>query len=379
MMIQLSLAMPSVGAEEAQALARAVEHGEISKGKSVARFEKAFVRLMGGGEAVSVVTGTSAIEVGVRALGLEGKEVVTGAMSCQATANALLASRCTLRFADHDQSSWQVCPKSIEQAITPSTRAIVVAHLYGNAADLDALPSIARAHKVALIEDCSQSLGAKWNSRPVGTFGAVSTFSFYGNKLITTGEGGMMWARDASVAQRARLLRSYGQDEPFHHVAYGLNWKMPNLLAAFGLVQMTRIPELIAARRARAKLLRNLLAGNPDILLPTVVAGLAPAPFCFPIVLPNHEAAPIRNKLMEMGVENRPLFQPQFDQPCWKDCAPVPQGEFPVARWLFKHGLYVSVSPHLSSKQMEIIAERVVKALRWAQRSLRARQAAQAV
>src|SRR5215472_18506201 len=137
-MMQFSIAAPIVGNAEARAVARAVRESQISRGDSIEEFERNFAALMGGGEAVTVVTGTSAIEVAIRALGLAGEEVVTGAMSCQATANALLSARCRIRFADHDRESWQVSVESVARGITPETRALVIAHLYGNAADVSA-------------------------------------------------------------------------------------------------------------------------------------------------------------------------------------------------------------------------------------------------
>src|SRR5258707_4990390 len=130
-----------------------------------------------------------------------------------------------------------------------ATKAVVVAHLYGSAADLTRLSQVCAQRGLLLIEDCSQSLGAWWKNKRVGSLGDAATFSFYGNKLITTGEGGMVWTRSPEVAARARLLRNNGQDRPFHHVAYGLNWKMPNLLASVGVGQPRRIPDIIPAPR----------------------------------------------------------------------------------------------------------------------------------
>jgi len=363
-MMQFSIAAPIVGNAEARAVARAVRESQISRGDSIEEFERNFAALMGGGEAVSVVTGTSAIEVAIRALGLAGEEVVTGAMSCQATANALLAARCSIRFVDHDPATWQVSVEKAAQGITPKTRALVIAHLYGNAAEVSELAELTRKRSIYLIEDCSQSLGASSRGKLIGTFGTASTFSFYGNKLITTGEGGMLWTRDKKTAAQARLLRSFGQDRPFHHVLFGLNWKMPNLLAALGVEQLKRVPRLLAARRKRMQLLRRLLGSDPDILLPLLPPDLEPAPFCFPVVLPNHSASEVQERLAEAGIETRPLFAPQFDQPCWNSLFEQPSGEFPVARYLAAHGLYLSVSPHLRMTDFVVIARELLRILR---------------
>jgi perosamine synthetase len=363
-MMQYSIAAPLVGRAEARAVARAILQNQVSRGDSIQAFENDFAHLMGGGEAVSVVTGTSAIEVAVRALGLAGEEVVTGAMSCQATANALLAAGCKLLFADHDRESWQVSVESVARAITPRTKALIIAHLYGNTADIPALADLARSRSLCLIEDCAQCLGARFAGRIVGTYGSASTFSFYGNKLITTGEGGMIWTCEPKTAQRARLIRNYGQDRPFHHVEFGLNWKMPNILAALGVEQLKRVSHLLAARRKRMRLLQRILSNQPEILLPALPSELEPAPFCFPVVMPNHDPAAIQEYLAEAGIETRPLFAPQFDQPCWRLTADLPQKDFPVARYLAAHGFYLSVSPHLRLADIMAIGQELLRIVR---------------
>ena len=362
-MMRFSLAAPATGRAEARAVARAIMQNQISRGDSIEQFEHGFGALMGGGEAVSVITGTSAIEVAVRALGLAGEEVITGAMSCQATANALLAAGCRLRFADHNLSNWQVSLESIERAVTPRTRALVIAHLYGNTADLSALAGLARRHSLYLIEDCSQCLGAKWAGQHAGSFGTAATFSFYGNKLITTGEGGMIWTAEAALAQQSRLIRNYGQDWPFHHVVFGLNWKMPNVLAAMGVEQLKRVPRLLAARRKRMQVLRRMLAGHPEILLPDLSPQLDPSPFSFPVVLPQQDARVVQERLAQVGIETRPLFAPQFDQPCWSSVAEPPSGEFPVARHLARHGFYLPVAPHLMLRDCTVMANELLQIL----------------
>jgi perosamine synthetase len=361
--MRYSIAAPCVGPEESNALVEAIREGEVSRGRATADFEESFSAMLGGGHAVSVVNGTAALEVALRALNVHGQEVVTGAMSCQATANALLAAGCTIRFVDHDERTWQVSVTEIERAITPQTKAIVVAHLYGSAANPAALLEVAKRHGIALVEDCSQSLGSSWNSQPIGTFGDVSTFSFYGNKLITTGEGGMLWSPYPEVAERARIIRSFGQTAPFHHTTYGLNWKMPNLLAAVGVQQLRRVPTLLEARRSRMRLLSRLLGSDPRIVLPENQNELKPSPFCFPVVLLDDNPTRVRDSLADREIETRPLFRPQFDQPYWREYAPLPEGDFPIARKLYERGFYLPCSPHLTEEDYGFIAECVLQTL----------------
>lgn len=354
--MRFPIAKPMVGEEEAEALARAVRTAEISRGKSIVEFEAGFSEVMGGGEAVSAVNGTAALELAARALNLTGKQVVTGAMSCQATANALISAGCEVRFADHDAETWQVSFDSIRAAVNSRTNAVVVAHLYGATTDLMELAAFCKERNLILIEDCSQSFGARWQGLPAGSVGDASTFSFYGNKLITTGEGGMVWTRSAELAARARLLRNHGQDRPFHHVAYGLNWKMPNLLAALGVEQLRRISGLIAARRERHDRLRNLLDNLTGIILPKLPPELYIAPFCFPLVLLEHDRDGVIWELEAAGIETRPLFAPQCQQPYWSSLVSQPSPELPVAENLSRNGLYLSTSPHLSLSDCDFIA-----------------------
>ena len=324
--------------------------------------------VMGGGDAVSVVNGTAALELAARALDLTGKAVVTGAMSCQATANALLSAGCEIRFADHDPETWQVSLDSIRAAVNSAAvnfqvRAVVVAHLYGATANLVELAQFCGESDLLLIEDCSQSFGARWQGLPAGSFGAASTFSFYGNKLITTGEGGMVWTRSPEVAERARLLRNHGQDRPFHHIAYGLNWKMPNLLAALGVEQLRRVPELIAARRERYDRLRALLGEVKGIILPKLPPELFAAPFCFPLVLVEHDRDHIMCELETAGIETRPLFAPQCQQPYWSSLVSDTSPGLPVAEKLSANGFYLSTSPHLSLADCDSIASVLIDIL----------------
>jgi len=226
------------------------------------------------------------------------------------------------------------------------------------------LANFCRDNNLLLIEDCSQSFGARWQDTPVGTFGDISTFSFYGNKLITTGEGGMIWTPSSSMAERARLLRNHGQDRPFHHVAYGLNWKMPNLLAALGVEQLRRIPELITARRERHTILYNRMAARTDIALPKLPAELLAVPFCFPLVLLGHDRNDVVAELASCGIETRPLFAPQCLQPYWASLVHEAPPHLPVAENLSANGFYLSTSPHLSLPECDSIACTLLEILR---------------
>ena len=173
----------------------------------------------------------------------------------------------------------------------------------------------------------------------------------------------MVWTRSSQVAERARLLRNHGQDRPFHHIAYGLNWKMPNLLAALGVEQLRRVPELIAARRERYDRLRALLGEVKGIILPKLPPELFAAPFCFPLVLVEHDRDHIMCELETAGIETRPLFAPQCQQPYWSSLVSDTSPGLPVAENLSANGFYLSTSPHLSLADCDSIASVLIDIL----------------
>lgn len=360
-MPRIPVAEPCVGEAEARAAARAVRSGWVGRGPEIAAFERAFARAVGAPAAVAVSSGTAALEVAVRALGLSGREVITGAASCNATANALLHAGCRVVFVDHDPDDLQMDVDEVARRITRRTAAIVAVHLYGHPCRIDDLARLARRRGLLLVEDCAQALGARWRGRPVGVLGDAAAYSFYVNKGITTGEGGMVCG-SRRLAARSRILRDQGQDRPFHHVAFGGNWRLSNVLAAIGRVQVGRLPAFLRRRRAVARRLALRLAEAPGIVLPTVRPEAAHAWFSFPVLLRRGAAAPVRRRLAALGVETRPLFAPQCTQPYWGRAVGPVRRTFPVAADLHRRGFYVSTSPALSDRDVDRLAAAIRKA-----------------
>jgi perosamine synthetase len=358
---RIQVAAPVVGQAEARAAYRAVRSGWVARGPEIPRFERAFARAVGAPAAAAVSSGTAALEAAVRALDLAGAEVITGAASCNSTANALLAAGCRVVLVDHDPADLQMSVEATERAVTRRTRAIVAVHLYGHPSRIDALAAVARRRGLALIEDCAQALGARLRGRPVGTFGDAAVWSLYANKGITTGEGGVVTG-PRRTCDRVRLLRNHGQAAPFVHVAYGGNWKMTNVQAAIGLAQLRRLPALVRRRRAVVARLRRRLAGAPAIVLPAVRPDAAHAWFCFPVLLRRGPAAPVRRRLERLGVETRPLFAPQDAQPYWRREVGRP-GRHPVASDLHRRGFYVSTSPALTDRDVDRLAAAIRRAV----------------
>jgi len=240
-----------------------------------------------------------------------------------ATANAVRYTGATVVLVDVDPASWTIDPAQVEAAVTPRTKAILAVHLYGNPAALDALAGIARARDLFLIEDAAEALGATWRGRAVGSLGDIGCFSLFGNKVITTGEGGMVVARSAAVARRLRDLRGQAMSPRrryFHH-AVGFNYRMCALQAAVGLAQLERLPAFLARRRDIAEWYADALSGLEGWALPTPYAPALPVTWLFTLQLRswNHRA---RDRciadLQRDGIDARPTFVPMSRLPMYR-------------------------------------------------------------
>src|SRR5690606_28781119 len=228
------------------------ENAISSVGRHVAAFEAAFARTVGVPHAVAVSSGTAALHLALAALRIgPGDEVVVPALTFVAPANAVRYTGARLVLAEVDPDSWTLTAASVERVLTRRTRAIVAVHLYGVPADLDGLRALARRRGLALVEDAAEALGARWRGRPVGGLGTLGCFSLFGNKVVTTGEGGVVVTSSAPLARRLRLLRNQAMSprRRYWHGEIGFNYRMTALQAAVGLGQLARFETLVARRR----------------------------------------------------------------------------------------------------------------------------------
>lgn len=256
----ISIAHPLLGSEEADALLRVLASGQLAQGEYVAAFEKRFAEICHVQEAVAVSSGTAALHLALLAHGIgQGDEVITTPFSFAATANVILLVGATPVFVDIEPDTYNLASTLVEAAITPRTKAILPVHLYGNPCAMPQLQAIAKAHKVAVIEDACQAHAASIDGIPVGSFG-TGCFSFYPTKNMTTGEGGMITTNDPTIAEHLRLLRNHGQKERYSHTALGYNLRMTDMQAAIGLVQIEKLEAFTERRIAHAAFLTEYLA-----------------------------------------------------------------------------------------------------------------------
>ncbi len=333
-----------------------------SSGKFIAQFESAFASFCGVKYGISCNNGTSALHLALLALDIgKGDEVIVPSFTMIASVNAIIYTGATPVFIDARKDTWCLDETKIQEKITRKTKAILAVHIYGHPCNMDLLTEITIKHKLFLIEDAAEAHGAEYKGKRCGSFGHVAAFSFYGNKIITTGEGGMVLTNDENIAERVSQLKNHcfgkGADR-FLHKHVGFNYRMTNIQAALGLAQMEQADELVAARRRNAHLYSSHLRDLP-LLLPTEKEWAKNVYWMYGIVL-GDDMKISRNdfmlQLFERGIETRPFFSPLHKQPCFFDQAlanrPDCSGNYPVSDWLSERGLYLPSSSSLTEEQI---------------------------
>jgi perosamine synthetase len=257
----IPISVPLLGEEEKRAILETIDSGQLAQGKRVKAFEEAFAAVCGVRHAIATSSGTTALHTAVLAHGIgPGDEVITTPFTFIASANAAIFTGARPVFVDIDERTYNMDPGRIEAAISPRTKAILPVHLFGNPCDMEAIMDIAAKHGLVVIEDACQAHGATAGGRKVGSFG-TGCFSFYPTKNMTTAEGGIITTNDDELADRARLIRSHGQRERYYHEMIGYNFRMTEIQAAIGLVQLGKLEQFNAARRAHAEYLTARLHG----------------------------------------------------------------------------------------------------------------------
>lgn len=327
-----------------------------SKGEFIGKFESAFAKYVGAsGGATSVCNGTVAIHLALAALGIgPGDEVIVPTFTYIASVNTILQVGATPVFVDSLQATWQVDPEDIRRKITPNTKAVMVVHLYGQSCDMDSIVQICEEKNLLLVEDCAEAFGSYYKGRHVGSFGDVATFSFFGNKTITTGEGGMVVAKDAAVLAKAFHLKNQGvsSSREYWHDIVAYNYRMTNICAAIGLAQLEQADVILGKKRQIALWYAQALQG-----LPLDVHGEEPGTthsfwMCSVLLSDASHRDGLRQHLRELGVETRPVFYPAHTMP---HC--LTKGVFPVAEYLGARGINLPSHPSLTQDEVQRIAQ----------------------
>ena len=357
---------PDVGEEEINAVVVALRRGEISGsfGQSIPRFEEAFAAYCGCKYGITVSSGTAALHLAVAALDLSaGDEVLVSASTNIATALAAYHNNLVPVPVDSEPQTWNLDLDLIEGLITPRTRAIIPVHLFGSPVDMDRLCKIAQKHNLVVIEDCAESHGATCRGRMTGSFGDLGCFSFYANKIITTGEGGMIVTNNADLAEQVKLLRNLGFTTPrFRHEVAGYNFRMTGYQAAMGLVQCGRIEKIVEEKIRVAATYDRHLRKIPGLQLPAPSTHGRHVYWMYGLVIESDfplSRQELLEQLAEAGIETRSFFCPMNLQPCLQKQPGFRQVNCPVAETLWATGFYLPSSPKLSERTIQRIAEAI--------------------
>lgn len=343
-----------------------MESGWISSaGKYVKLFENAFAEFCGVKHAVACCNGTVALHLALAALGVTtGDEVIVPTLTFVATPNAVTYCGARPVFVDSEPETWNLDPKQIEAKITPRTKGIIAVHLYGHPAKMRELRDIADRHNLFLLEDAAEAHGARCDGRIIGSLGDAAAFSFYANKIITTGEGGMFVTNDDGLAERARLLHGQGMDPKrrYWHPVIGYNYRMMNLPAAIGLAQLEMIDRQIEARLRIAHAYRERLQDMPGITFQTEQDWAQHVYWMFSIVIDEEiwvKRDTIIDMLGEQGIETRPVFYPAHTMPPYENAGAEAEA-FPVAAKLAGNGISLPTWAGLTEDNIDYVC-RVLK------------------
>ncbi|MEO9256313.1 MAG: DegT/DnrJ/EryC1/StrS family aminotransferase [Tepidiformaceae bacterium] len=348
----IPIARPVVSEDEKRAVMEVLDSGQLAQGPRTAAFEAAFADYIGTKHAIGVNSGTAALIVALQAHGIgAGDEVITTPFSFIATATSIIACGATPVFVDVDPFDLNIDPALVEEAITDRTKAIMPVHLFGHPARIAELRDLCDEFELVLVEDAAQAHGAEHDGKRAGSFG-TGCFSFYPTKNMMTGEGGIITTNDDEVARRARSIRSHGQEERYVHAEFGLNWRMQEMNAAIGLVQLGHVEEWNEARIRNAEALSNLIR---SVETPRVREGDRHVFHQYTIRAGDDRDA-LQQRLQDAGIGSAIHYPiPIHRQPIMKKLG-FGEGSFPIAEAAAEHVLSIPVHPQLGPEDVEYIA-----------------------
>jgi len=358
---RIPLYQPSLDGNERKYVTECLDSTWISsKGKFIKLFEDEFAKFIGVNHATTVSNGTVALHLALTTLGIrEGDEVIVPSFTYIASVSSISHTGATPIFVDSLTDTWQMNPDDVRRKITPRTKAIMVVHLYGHPCEMNELTKIAREHNIFLIEDCAEAFGSQYEGKHVGVFGDMAVFSFYGNKTITCGEGGMVVTNDETLYDRAYHLKMHGlaKHREYWHDVLGFNYRMTNICAAIGLAQLENAKEKISMKRQLMIWYNELLHGLP-VTPHGESANVFHSYWMYSILVGNPELRDaLRSNLAASGIETRPTFFPVHTMPMYARR----YQRLPVAESLGWRGVNLPSWPGLSKEHVGEIAAVIVQ------------------
>ena len=358
----IALAQPQLNGNEYNYLMDAFLSTWISStGKYVTQFEDVFSRYCGVEYGVATSNGTTALHLALTALGIgRGDEVIVPDITFAATINAVIYTGATPVIVDVEEESWCIDPNEIRKAITTKTRAIIPVHIYGQPCDMGQICEIAKEHGIYVVEDCAEAHGAEWCDKKVGSFGVISCFSFFGNKVITTGEGGMCLTDSEELAGKMRLLRDHGMSKKrkYYHEMVGYNYRMTNMQAAIGVAQMERIDEILEWRHLLEEKYRNIFAGiSGSQMQRNDFKNRKKIVWLVSILVDGEKRDEMIERLKQNNIDARPFFTPLSEIEIYKKYA----GNCVVSKQISKRGINLPTTSEIDEEKIE----RMAKVMTW--------------
>ncbi|MSU74702.1 DegT/DnrJ/EryC1/StrS aminotransferase family protein [Candidatus Kaiserbacteria bacterium] len=367
--MKVPVGKPLFGDIEKQYVNDALDRSEISgfSGGYIGRFEKEFAAFCGTTEAVTVSSGTTALHLALATLKIGiGDEVLVQSFTNMATFFAVLYQGAVPIAIDSEPETLNLNPALLEDKITPNTKAIIVVHIYGQPVDMDPVLAIAKKHNLFVIEDAAEAHGAEYKGRKTGSMGDIGCFSFYANKIITTGEGGMLTMQDPALAARARSLKAlaFGEKNKFMHADIGYNYRMTNMQAAIGSAQMTRIEDILARKQRMAQVYAEGLSGIAGVRLPLQLPDTKNVWWMYNLRLEGPLAgkrSAIMQELKDRGVDTREDFIPFNDQEIFIQRGIAHSADCPVASEAGREGFYIPSGTDITEEEQAYVIINIIE------------------
>ncbi len=362
----IKVSQPFLNEIETNNILDALSTGAISGffGTYITKFENDFAKFCGVEHGIAVTSGTTALHLAMIVLDIkEGDEVIVPTYTNMASFFAVMYQGATPVAVDIEKDTWNMDVSKIEPLINKNTKAIMPVHIFGHSVDMDPLLELARKYNLAVVEDCAQAHGAEYKGRRVGSMGDIGCFSFYANKIITTGEGGMLVTNNAEYAERAKSVKclAFGDKNKFMHKELGYNYRMTNLQAAIGCAQLNKIDEIIQRKRMIASWYTELLKGSDLLTLPVEREGYKNMYWMYHIVLSEKcslSRAEVMDQLHKQGVETREGFVPYNQQEALVvDCSAA---GFEVANYIGAQSFYLPSGPELTRDDVETVCKKLL-------------------
>ncbi len=357
---------PKLGGKELEYVTDCIKRNWISsQGEYVKKFEKKFSNYCECKHGISTTSGTTALHLALAAGKIgEGDEVIIPSFTNVSVAFATIYQKANPILVDSKEKTGNIDPEKVKEKINSNTKAIIPVHMYGHPCNMNEIKEIADDHNLLVIEDGAEAHGAEYKGNKIGGIGDIGCFSFYGNKIITTGEGGMITTNDKEIAERAKFLKNMAssKENKFQHKELGYNYRMSNVQAAIGLGQVEKIDQLIQMRRKNAEIYKESLLDLEGLITPVEKNWAKNVNWMFTIILTDEfrmSRDDLAEKLLEKGIETRPFFIPMHKQKFFKDMGLFQKENYPIAEKLSKNGMYLPSSPSLNREKIKSICQKI--------------------